>query len=199
MQGQAGNRLAARRSTTWVGPVAVAAGLLVTSCGGGGPLAGPGRISTAGMSATPGRPAGPTGNPSSESELVASAWIAAQQAFDSAALSADPSAPGLAATTVPPQIDASRSLLEQMREAGELAAGVVRFGTPQVGSIRATLASVRSCVHDAEIVVSATSGVPVAGVLGEVDYELIESTMESTPSGWKLMTQTVGAGRCTGR
>ncbi len=182
--------------------VAVAVGLFVTSCGVA-PLAGHARISAGGTSAVAGTVAGtlagPPGNSSSESDQVVAAWIAAQQAFDSAALSADPSTPGLAATTVPPQIDASRSLLEQMSEADEHAEGVVRFGTPRVVSMQATLAEVRSCVHDAEIVVSATSGVPVAGVLGEVDYELFESTMESTPSGWKLMTQTVGAGACTGR
>ena len=178
--------------------VAVAVGLFITSCGVA-PLAGHARISAAGTWAVAGTLAGTPGNSSIESEQVVAAWIAAQQAFDSAALSADPSTPGLAATTVPPQIDASRSLLEQMSEADERAEGVVRFGNPHVVSAQATLAEVRSCVHDAEIVVSATSGVPVAGVLGEVDYELFESTMESTPSGWKLMTQTVGAGACTGR
>ena len=206
MQGQATHRLTSRRSTTRVGPVAVAVavavGLFITSCGVA-PLAGHARISAAGTSAVAGTLAGPLarppGNSSSESDQVVAAWIAAQQAFDSAALSADPSTPGLAATTVPPQIDASRSLLEQMSEADEHAEGVVRFGTPRVVSMQATLAEVRSCVHDGEIVVSATSGVPVAGVLGEVDYELFESTMESTPDGWKLMTQTVGAGACTGR
>ena len=204
MQGQATHRLTSRRSTTRVGPVAVAVavGLFITSCGVA-PLAGHARISAAGTSAVAGTLAGPLarppGNSSSESDQVVAAWIAAQQAFDSAALSADPSTPGLAATTVPPQIDASRSLLEQMSEADEHAEGVVRFGTPRVVSMQATLAHVRSCVHDAEIVVSVTSGVPVAGVLGEVDYELFESTMESTPDGWKLMTQTVGAGACTGR
>jgi hypothetical protein len=206
MQGQATHRLTSRRSTKRVGPVAVAVavavsvavGLFITSCGVA-PLAGHARISAAGTSEVAGTVAGTPGNSSIESEQVVAAWVAAQQAFDSAALSADPSTPGLAATTVPPQIDASRSLLEQMSEAGERAEGVVRFGTPHVVSARATLAEVRSCVHDAEIVVSATSGVPVAGVQGEVDYELFESTMESTPSGWKLMTQTVGAGACTGR
>ena len=206
MQGQTTHRLTSRRSTTRVGPVAVAVavavGLFITSCGVA-PLAGHARISAAGTSAVAGTVAGTVAgaprNSSSESDQVVAAWIAAQQAFDSAALSADPSTPGLAATTVPPQIDASRSLLEQMSEADEHAEGVVRFGTPHVVSMQATLAEVRSCVHDAEIVVSVTSGVPVAGVLGEVDYELFESTMESTPDGWKLMTQTVGAGACTGR
>ena len=206
MQGQATHRLTSRRSTKRVGPVAVAVavavsvavGLFITSCGVV-PLAGHARISAAGTSAVAGTVAGTPGNSSIDSEQVVAAWIAAQQAFDSAALSADPSTPGLAATTVPPQIDASRSLLEQMSEADEHAEGVVRFGTPRVVSMQATLAEVRSCVHDGEIVVSATSGVPVAGVLGEVDYELFESTMESTPDGWKLMTQTVGAGACTGR
>src|SRR5664280_265016 len=182
MQGQATHRLTSRRSTTRVGPVAVAVavavavGLFITSCGVA-PLAGHARISAAGTSAVAGPLAGPLagppGNSSSESDQVVAAWIAAQQAFDSAALSADPSTPGLAATTVPPQIDASRSLLEQMSEADEHAEGVVRFGTPRVVSMQATLA--------------------------EVDYELFESTMESTPDGWKLMTQTVGAGACTGR
>ena len=54
-----------------------------------------------------------------------------------------------------------------------------------------------SCLHDAEIVVSAETGKPVVGILGEVDFELLRSTMELIDGSWKLASQTVGAGQCS--
>ena len=60
------------------------------------------------------------------------------------------------------------------------------------------LSVVRACVHDREIVFSVATGRPVAGAMGQADYELFTSVMEQTNSGWKLETQTVGVGACGG-
>lgn len=140
-----------------------------------------------------------TGAATTEAQMTASvvtAWLAAEQAFNAAALTADPDQPELAVTTVSPQLDWSRSLLEEMRSAGQVARGTVDYGTPRVSELGARRAVVETCVHDAEIVVSAASGQPDNGVLGQVDFELINSTMELTDSGWKLLTQQVGVGKC---
>lgn len=127
---------------------------------------------------------------------MVTAWLAAEQAFNTAALTADPNEPDLAVTTVAPQLGWSQSLLVQMSAAAEVARGAVDYGSPEVLAIGAGTATVQSCIHDAEVVMSAASGRPVAGVEGQVDDELVTSTMKSTVNGWKLATQTVGVGRC---
>ena len=127
-----------------------------------------------------------------------SSWLAAEHAFDTAALTADADQPDLAATTVAPQLGATQSLLEQMQTSGQIATGVAHYGAPTVRLFGTELAQVTSCLHDAEIVVSAATGQPVPGVLGEVDFELLRSTMELIVGGWKLASQTVGVGQCSG-
>jgi hypothetical protein len=130
--------------------------------------------------------------------MVVSSWLAAEHAFDSAALNADPNQPDLAATTVAPQLGATQALLEEMQTSGEVATGVARYGPPTVRLVGSEFAQVTSCLHDAEVVVSAVTGRPVPGVLGEVDFELLRSTMELTGGEWKLQSQTVGVGQCSG-
>jgi hypothetical protein len=132
------------------------------------------------------------------STQIVSAWLAAQRAFESAALTSDPNEPSLAATTVSPQLEWTRSLLEQMRTTGQIARGIVQYGKPAVVEFEANRAIVQSCEHDAEITVWATSGQPAPGLPGQVDFELFTSTMELTGSGWKLLTQSVGVGQCNG-
>ena len=130
------------------------------------------------------------------SDQIVAAWLSAEQAFATAALTSDPSEPDLAATTVDPQLTWTRSLLGRMRAAGQIARGQVRYGPPSVQLVGAGEAVVQSCAHDAEIVVSASTGSPAPGVPGQVDFELFDSTMELTGGEWKLVTQRVGVGQC---
>lgn len=130
--------------------------------------------------------------------VVVSSWLAAEHAFDAAALTADPDEPDLAATTVAPQLGATQALLEEMQSSGEVATGGTQYGSPRIRLVGSGLAQVTSCLHDAEVVVSTATGRPVPGVLGQVDYELIRSTMELIGAGWKLAAQTVGVGQCAG-
>ncbi len=134
--------------------------------------------------------------PSAATSQILSAWLAAQQAFDTAALTSDAGQPDLAATTIAPQLNWSQALLERMKASGQIARGPVDYGKPEVVRISTQNATVTSCVQDAEIVVFVDSGRPVPGVPGQVDHELFESIMRSTPTGWKLLTQTVGVDRC---
>jgi hypothetical protein len=172
---------------------AVVGAALLAACSalGLGPASGRIRIGTApaasGAVASAPVPAGP----------VVSAWIASQRAFENAARTADSSAPELAATTVAPLLAWSESLLMLFRVAKEVAVGPVDLGDPQVINQGPVLATVRACVHDSEVVVSSATGRSVAGVLGQVDYELFTSTMERTASGWKLASQTVGVDQCS--
>lgn len=140
----------------------------------------------------------PPSDSSGSSGGIVSAWLAAEQAFENAARTPDPSAPELAATTVAPQLAWSQSILAQMAAAGEGAEGPVGYGHPQVVSQTATRAIVRTCMHDQEVVISLTDGEPVPGPAGQVAYELFESTMVSVDSGWKLESQTIGVGQCRG-
>lgn len=134
--------------------------------------------------------------PSGTTSQVLSAWLAAQAAFDTAALTSDADQPDLAATTVDPQLNWSQALLERMKELGQIARGPVNYGKPEVVRISTQSATVTSCVYDAEIVVSVGSGRPVPGIPGQVDHELFQSVMRSTTTGWKLSTQRVGVDRC---
>jgi hypothetical protein len=133
---------------------------------------------------------------SEASAQVRVAWLAAEEAFNSAALTSDSSEPALGATTVPPQLTWSESVLDQMRSEGKIATGSVQYGTPRVFDVRANLAEVESCIHDREIVIWSSSGRRVAGELGQVEFELIQSSMTFTGGGWKLLTQEVGVGSC---
>jgi hypothetical protein len=142
------------------------------------------------------RPAGQSTTEMGQTSQVVSAWFSAEQAFNTAALTSDANQPDLAVTTMSPQLNWTRTLLQEMRSAGEVARGVVEYGSPRVTDLDAHEATVQSCVHDSEIVVLAASGQPVSGVLGQVDFELITSTMESTISGWKLLSQRVGVDQC---
>lgn len=177
---------------------------MLAACGSPGPDTGSGRIrvriapaaSDADASASASTPPAPAA-PGPEGPVI-SAWIAAELAFENAARTADATAPELAATTVAPQLPSSELLLTLIRLAGEVATGPVAFGDPQVVTLGPDLATVRACVHDSEVVVSAATGRPVPGMLGQVDFELFSSTMELTASGWKLADQTVGVGQCSG-
>ncbi len=130
-------------------------------------------------------------------EEVLSAWMAAQQAFEVAALTADPHEPDLAATMLRPQLDVSVSALTDMRNAGDVAEGTPTWGVPQVQVGPGGTATVRACLHDSEITVNKASRVPVQGILGQIADESFTSLLRLTASGWKLTDQTVRDSSCT--
>ena len=127
---------------------------------------------------------------------VVSGWFAAESAFANAAHTSDPNAPELEATTIDPQLTWSRSLVERMEVAGQIARGPVNYGRPHVIACHGDLATVRTCAWDAEIVISAGSGQAAPGIPGQVDFELFTSTMKQTEGGWKLFSQVIGVGQC---
>jgi hypothetical protein len=189
------------RLSRWIAAprVAVAAGLALcalstAACAHSRSLASVRRVGGTLPSASP--VAGLRASRSLESSQILSAWWAAQEAFDTAALTADPDQPSLAATTVSPQLDLNRLFLEQMAAAGELGQGSVDNGHPRVVAIDGDVATVRSCVDDSEIAVIAATGQPVPGILGEKDFALFTSTMQQGTNGWKLSSQTAGVGQC---
>ncbi len=164
---------------------------LLAACTGPGTVAGPIRLGT-------GRTASSVSVPASQSPVI-SAWIAAQLAFEDAVRTTDASAPELTATTVEPQLSWVESFVTLVRAAGDIAMGAVTFGHPQASPRGPGLATVRACVHDADVVVSAATHRPVPGVLGQVDDEAFTSIMEHTTEGWKLANQSVEVGPCNAR
>ena len=155
---------------------------------------GAGRARSAVPSSSP--DGGPPASRALESTQILSAWWAAEEAFDTAALTDDSDQPSLAATTVSPQLDLTRLFLEQMAAAGEQAQGSIDNGHPRVVAIDRDAATVRSCVDDTEIAVFVATGKPVPGLLGEKDFELFTSTMQQGANGWKLSAQALGVGQC---
>ena len=179
-----------RWSSTVVLPLAALLGTLtLTSCGSSATSGDHGGSTTDPSHSTSSTPAVPH-------EAVISAWLAAEEAFHQAALTSDSADPGLAATMVNPELSVVQSALSKQKELGEIARGPTYYGSPHVTGIGPSSATVMSCVHGEEIVVNALTDVPVAGVLGQSDFELETSTMQLTPDGWKLASQTVDVGQC---
>lgn len=132
---------------------------------------------------------------SSAAPQILSAWRSAEQAFESAAQTADPTAPALLATTIDPQLSFTESLLASMRTSGETAHGPVDLGQPHVVASTGEEATVRSCLHDAEVVVG-PGGDPVPGIAGQVATELVISLVVDTGGEWKLSDQSVRVVSC---
>jgi hypothetical protein len=130
------------------------------------------------------------------SAQIVAAWKAAEDAFETASRTADPSEPALFATTVSPELAKMWSYLESLHTAGYIGTGPVDHGKPVVLDVKANVATVRTCIWDAEIAVSAATGQHALGVLGTKDFELVTSTMTRTTDGWKLSDQAVGVGKC---
>jgi hypothetical protein len=129
---------------------------------------------------------------------ILSAWLAAERAFADAALTSNSSAPDLTATMVSPQLEGVESALTTLKAANEVARGSMTYGSPRITQDGSTSASIVSCIHDKEIEVHVTTGQPVTGILGKTDFELVHSSMTLTNGGWKLASQTVEVGKCTG-
>jgi RNase P/RNase MRP subunit p29 len=83
-----------------------------------------------------------------------------------------------------------------MRASGEVARGPVDLGDPRIVASTSNEATVRSCLHDAEVVVSRATGQPVPGIEGRVADELVVSLMVETEGEWKLSDQTVREDEC---
>lgn len=127
---------------------------------------------------------------------IISAWLAAQKAFHDAALTSNPDAPELAATTIPPILDTVRANLAQFRAQGEIAKGPSYWGSPHITARGSQGTEVVSCVHGEEIEIVAKTGKPVPGIAGQAVFESVTSLMQSTTAGWKLADQSVEVGKC---
>ena len=138
-----------------------------------------------------------TASSSPTNKAIVAAWLAAQKAFDSAAVTSDASSPDLATTMISPQLDHVRKNLATFASLGYGARGPTFYGSPKVQNLRGAQAEVVSCVHGEEIEIDLKTGKPVSGVLGRSAYELVRSLMRRTPTGWKLANQTVDVGGCS--
>jgi hypothetical protein len=139
-----------------------------------------------------------TSSTTSADGQIISAWLAAEQAFHDAALTSDPNAPELAATTIPPILDTVRANLAQLRAEGDIAKGSSEWGNPHITARGPGRTEVVSCIHDGEIGIVAKTGKPVPGIAGQADFALVTSIMQTSPNGWKLADQDIEAGKCAG-
>ncbi len=134
--------------------------------------------------------------PADERTAVIGAWRASQRAFESATASADPTAPGLEATTMPPEQSVMQQAIAEMQAAGERGRGPVDLGQPSIVATTPTEATVRACIHDAEVVVDDSTDKPVPGILGRVADELVVSLMMLQNGVWKLADESVRTDAC---
>jgi hypothetical protein len=178
--------------------VMAAAATLLAACGGSAGSLPPGKsgsIRVGTPTKTASVPAKQSARQQQSAQIVA-AWQAAEDAFETAAHTADPFAPAIRATTVLPAQLKMMTFLQSMRTAGYIATGPVKYGRSVVLSINANAATVRTCDWDAEVVLSATTGQHALGAAGAKDFDLITATMAKTADGWKLADQTAGLGKC---
>lgn len=123
---------------------------------------------------------------------IASGWLAAERAFESAARSADAYEPDLLATTAAPILATATGYLQHMRASDEIATGPpADLGSPVVAQVSARLATVEDCAYDSEIVVDRLTRRPVSGIAGQIEHERFSSVMERTTTGWELAEQSV--------
>jgi hypothetical protein len=137
-----------------------------------------------------------TGERAQKSAQILAAWTAAEDAFETAALTANPYEPALRATTVFPALPHRQAFLETMRTVGDIARGSDDHGRPAVSAITTTSAVVTTCERADEIGVVASSGLPAAGEFGLEEIVLVTTTMEWTTSGWKLADETDEVENC---
>ena len=127
--------------------------------------------------------------------VVVEAWRSAQEAFFRA--ESDPQGANsaeLASTFADPALSVVRQNLALQELQGDIGAGPWDLGSPLVVSLGPTEAdpteaTVVSCIHDTQLLVDRSTGVPVPGVLGTPDWARATSGMVRTGGSWKVASQ----------
>jgi hypothetical protein len=200
----------------------VAAALGVAACGGPGPsgLSGPlgsgaSRVTSAlvarggsGESTLPLRPPKATeSSPVKKSApspawLIASAdaaqgWIAATNAFASAAYTDDWNSSALQATETAPALSIAQSTLRSHYEAGIVARGSPKIAGVRVTSMSESVAQVVGCVSASQLEVYLFSGRPVPGKQAASNSLVVSAEVVETTDGWKVQKQSAREGQCS--
>ena len=200
MREQANNRMSVwrlrqvQRGRLRVGLIAcaVAAGLVMASCGGGS-------SAVSHPTATEAKPAVTSASaPTTTTDQVASAVLAAYRAswsaFEHALADANPEDPQLPATMVDPQLQSVKANLLADRRDGIVGRGPTTLH-PKITAVSATSATVVDCVYsDTELVYQATGKSVPPQTPPENDG--VTSTLVLSGGTWKVYKQTVTDGKC---
>lgn len=171
---------------------AVAAGLVMASCGGRGSSVSPPTTTDAEPSVT--STSAPTTTPGPATRAVLQAYRAGWAAFEHALADANPEDPELAATMVPPQLTGVRANLTVDRQQGMVGRGSFTLH-PKVVSLSATTATVVDCAYSTSVLVYANTGKPVPPITSP-ENDGVSSQLILTGGVWKVYKQTVTDGKC---
>lgn len=188
----------ARRGRRRVGlsACAMAAGLVMASCGGsGGSAASHPTTTSVRPTATSVSAPTPTTDPAATAATaVLQAYRAGWTAFEHALADANPEDPELAATMIDPQLQSVKANLLADQRQGMAGVGATTLH-PKITALSATSATVVDCAYStAELVYQAT-GKPVPPVTPP-ENDGVTSSLVLTGGTWKVNKQTVTDGKC---
>lgn len=173
---------------------AVAAGLVLAACGGANGSADASHSTTGdARPTTTVRPETTTTIPPAAAAVL-KAYRAGWASFEHALADANPNAPDLAASMVPPQLTGVRANLTADRQRGMVGRGTFTLH-PRVVSLSATTATVVDCAYSTSVLVYAQTGKPVPPITPP-ENDGVRSTLILTGGTWKVYKQTVTDGKC---
>jgi hypothetical protein len=151
--------------------------------------------------------ASPTTTPSASLDPTTAAILQAYQneeaAWQSAASSADPTSPSLAATMINPLLLNAKKELYINEQDGIVLRGAYRLGHPHVVSVNGTgvgaTALLRDCLYDTTLEVYVKTGQPVPNQPGgtQPQYDGMQVTFtEIAPGEWKASAEQEDMGKC---
>lgn len=172
---------------------ALAAGLMMASCGGSGGSA-VSHPTTTGDKQTATSSSAPTTTTDPAATAVLQAYRAGWSAYERALAGAAPGDPALSATMVNPLLQRVRANLLGYQHDGIVGRGAVEL-YPKVVSVSSVTATVLDCTFSSSELVYANSGKPVPPVTPP-EHDGVRATLTLTAGIWKVSQQAVTEGKC---
>ncbi|MGH8997689.1 MAG: hypothetical protein ACRDYB_16970 [Acidimicrobiales bacterium] len=173
---------------------AVAAGLLLASCGGANGSADATHSTTSDAKPTTTIASATTTTIAPAAAAVLKAYRAGWAAYGHALAGADPNDPQLAATMAGPLLQRTKANLLGYEQEGIVGRGAVDLH-PKVVSLSATAATVVDCMYSSSALVYAKTGKPVPPVTSP-ENDGVRATLVNAGGTWKVSQQTVTEGKC---
>jgi hypothetical protein len=136
----------------------------------------------------------PSPSPVTISDDAVRAWFAALNAFAEAGFDDDWRSPGLAATTVQPQLASEQAELRWYAAAGMIAAGAPQIESMQVSQLTSSSAMVTSCVGGVQFMKETING--ASSNVSSGGHEELQVEVIDTPNAWKVKSEKKVGAQC---
>jgi hypothetical protein len=153
---------------------------------------------SSGKAAAPSPRPDPSLTPSVAAQVLA-AWRAEHLAYAEALRALNPNDPALAQTAINPALQRAVAFIATAKAQGIVVRGTQDLGTPTVLELSPTTtpdtAIVRSCIHDALVLINGKTGKPVPGAAGQVTYAAERTTLKLVEGvGWMVSDNDIKQG-----